>query len=60
VGPQEAGRVRLVRALELTRKSALPLKAIALQCSYGSVQHMTSVFHQCLGKTPAAIRSSRE
>ncbi len=57
---KEIARVRLDRALELTRKSALPLKVIAQQCAYGSVQHMTSVFRQRLGKTPAAIRSSRE
>lgn len=57
---KELARVRLDRALELVRKSVLPLKAIAQQCRYGSVQHMTSVFHQRLGKTPAAIRATRE
>jgi LacI family transcriptional regulator len=50
---------RLARAHELVAQSSLPLKEVADRSGFRSVQHMTTLFRQFHGRTPAAIRKAR-
>ena len=38
--------------------STSPLKSVAGQCGFSSVQHMAAFFHKRLGHTPAEIRKN--
>lgn len=50
--------VRLDRAHDQVLHTRFPLKVVADQCGFSSVQHMTTYFRKRLGRTPAAIRKS--
>jgi LacI family transcriptional regulator len=52
----EIRRGRDSRAEQLVRETSLPLKQIAARCGFRSIQHMTTVFRERLGKTPAKLR----
>jgi len=49
-------RLQLQRARELVLTTNLPLKEIAANLSYPSVQHMTMVFQKTLGCPPGQLR----
>jgi len=49
-------RYQLERARELILTTNLPLKEIAANLSYPSVQHMTTIFRKTLGHQPARLR----
>ena len=49
-------RYQLERARELILTTNLPLKEIAANLSYPSVQHMTTIFRKTLGHPPARLR----
>ncbi len=49
---------RLERAHEQILHTSSPLKSVADECGFSSVQHMTALFHRRLGRTPAEIRKS--
>ena len=49
-------RFQLERARELILTTNLPLKEIAANLSYPSVQHMTTVVRRELGHPPARLR----
>ena len=49
-------RLQLQRARELVLTTTLPLKEIASNLSYPSVQHMTTVFQKTLGYPPGQLR----
>ena len=50
--------IRFDRAHEQVLHTRAPLKSVADQCGFSSVQHMTSFFHKRLGHTPAEIRKN--
>jgi LacI family transcriptional regulator len=52
----EIRRVRLDRAKLLLAETSLPLKQIAMQSGFRTVQHLTQVFGQFIGVTPAQYR----
>jgi LacI family transcriptional regulator len=52
----EIRRVQLDRAERYIRETELPLKQIASQCGFRSVQHMTTLFRRQFGHTPAQHR----
>ncbi len=54
---EEIGRVRLQNVQQLISTTHLPLKQIAVQSGFRTVQHMTDAFGQHLGITPAAYRA---
>lgn len=49
-------RTRLEHAHQLLKNSALPLAEIALVCGFASQSHLTRMFKQRYGLTPAAYR----
>ena len=49
-------RFQLERARQLVLTTSLPLKEIAANVSYPSVQHMTTLFRKHLGHPPAELR----
>ncbi len=52
----EIRRVRVARAEQLVRETRLPLKQVAARSGFRSVQHMTTVFQERMGQTPAKLR----
>jgi LacI family transcriptional regulator len=52
----EIRRVQLDQAERYIRETELPLKQIASQCGFRSVQHMTTLFRRHFGHTPAQHR----
>lgn len=50
---------RVSRARRLLRDSSVPLAEIAAACGFSSQSHMTSVFTETLGVSPAAIRKAQ-
>ncbi|MES2693276.1 MAG: helix-turn-helix transcriptional regulator [Verrucomicrobiota bacterium] len=52
----EIRRVRVTRAEQLVRETVVPLKQVAGRCGFRSVQHMTTIFREHVGKTPAKLR----
>jgi LacI family transcriptional regulator len=52
----EIRRVRLDQAKRLLAEASLPLKQISARSGFRSVQHMTEVFSQFVGVTPAIYR----
>lgn len=53
----EIRRVRLQEVRRLVGSTDEPLKNIAAQCGFRTVQHMTGVFRQFVGVTPAVYRT---
>lgn len=49
-------RVQLDRARQLITETNLAIKEIAANTGFRSVQHMTSLFGECFGQTPARYR----
>jgi len=49
----EIRRVQLEQAEWYVRETELPLKHIATECGFRSVQHMTTRFRRHFGHTPA-------
>jgi LacI family transcriptional regulator len=49
-------RMQSHRARELVLTTSLPLKEIAANLSYPSVQHMTTVFQKTFGRPPGQLR----
>lgn len=47
---------RITRAEQLLRLSDLPIKQVADQCGFSSVPHMTTLFKQFMGCTPASFQ----
>ena len=52
----EIRRVQLDQAERCIRETELPLKQIASQCGFRSIQHMTTLFRQHFGHAPAQHR----
>ncbi len=52
----EIRRMQIQQAAELVSTTDLPLKQVARQTGFTSVQHMTTVFHRHIGQPPAAYR----
>ncbi len=50
--------IRFDRAHEQVLHTRAPLKSVAGQCGFSSVQHMTAFFRKRLGHTPAEIRKN--
>ncbi len=53
---EEIQRVQLQRAMQLAATTDLPLKQVAAQAGFSSVQYMTTVFHKSTGETPREYR----
>jgi AraC-like DNA-binding protein len=51
---------RLARARQRLARSDDPIALVALECGFSDQAHMTRVFRQRLGQTPAAFRRGRE
>jgi LacI family transcriptional regulator len=49
-------QIRIDQVKKLLESDGLPLKSIAIDCGFSSVQYMTRLFHQITGQTPAAYR----
>lgn len=54
----EMRRVRIETARRLLTNTDLPIKQVADRSGFQTVQHMTAVFRQLLGTTPAACRQA--
>ncbi len=52
-------RTRLERAKELLHHSALPLKAIASLCGFGTDRHLCALFHKRVGSSPGRYRKNQ-
>jgi len=52
----EIQRVQLQRAMQLAATTDLPLKQVATQSGFSSVQYMTTVFRKSTGQTPHEYR----
>jgi len=55
----EIRRIRIEQARRLLAETSLPLKQVALRCGFRTVQHLTELFHQFVGTTPAIYRRDR-
>jgi LacI family transcriptional regulator len=55
----EIRRVRLEQARRLLAETSLPLKQVAFRCGFRTVQHLTTLFRQCVGVAPGAYRRER-
>jgi len=53
---QEIARVRIARAKELLSTTAMPIKKIAQNSGFKTVQYFTRIFLQKTGQTPAGFR----
>jgi len=53
-------RYRLRRAQELLERSDLSIAEIALSCGFADQSHLTRVFHDIIGASPAAWRRLRK
>ena len=53
---QEIQRVQIARALELLRASSMPIKQVAREAGFSTVQYMTRLFGTATGETPACYR----
>jgi LacI family transcriptional regulator len=53
---QEIDRVRIERAKTLLVETNLPIKHIAQQAGFLTVQYLTRAFRRLMGDTPAAFR----
>ena len=53
---QEIQRVRIERAKTLLAGTDLPIKYVAQQAGFKTVQYLTRAFHRVTGDTPAAFR----
>ena len=53
---QEIDRVRIQRAKTLLAETNLPIKQIAQQAGFQTVQYLTRTFRRLTGDTPAAFR----
>ena len=49
-------RIRLERARDLLRQSAVPITEIALGCGFSSASHFSRAYREAFGVTPAAER----
>ncbi|MEM7721641.1 MAG: nitronate monooxygenase [Pseudomonadota bacterium] len=49
-------RMRVAKAMDLTRETDVPLSEIAFTCGFGSQSHLTSTMKIETGSTPGAIR----
>src|SRR5262249_29025399 len=47
---------RVLRAVELVGRTALPLSEVALQCGFYDQSHFTNAFRRCTGTTPNRYR----
>jgi LacI family transcriptional regulator len=56
---QEIHRVRIERAKMLLVETDLPIKQVAQQAGFKTVQYLTRVFHAVAGQPPAAFRRRR-
>ncbi|MES1213670.1 MAG: DNA-binding transcriptional regulator [Singulisphaera sp.] len=54
---QEIQRVQVERAMELLRDTRLPIKQIAHEAGFTTVQYMTRLFGKAAGETPARYRT---
>jgi transcriptional regulator GlxA family with amidase domain len=52
-------RLRLERARDLLRQSAVPITEIALGCGFSSASHFGRAYREAFGVTPASERRSR-
>lgn len=55
---EELRRLRVERAQELLRSTALPIKQVARRAGFHQVEYMTRIFHRLTGQTPAQYRKS--
>jgi LacI family transcriptional regulator len=53
---QEIQRVQIDRSRELLRESSMPIKQVAHEAGFSTVQYMTRVFGVITGETPARYR----
>ena len=53
-------RLRLDRARQLLRQTAMPVLSIALSCGFTSASHFSKSFLDCFGHTPTAERQSMQ
>lgn len=53
---QEIRRVQVERAKELLSESRMPIKQVAQEAGFKTVQYLTRVFRAATGRTPAAFR----
>ena len=53
---QEIRRVQIERAKTLLAETNLPIKSIAQQAGFRTVQYLTRAFRRLTGNTPAAFR----
>ena len=51
-------KIQLDRARELISETSLAMKEIAAQTGFSSIQHMTSLFGETFGQTPAKYRKA--
>jgi LacI family transcriptional regulator len=49
-------RTQLERARHLVQETEMPLKQVAAESGFKSIQHMTTVFVKAFGRTPATFR----
>jgi LacI family transcriptional regulator len=56
---QEIDRVRIERAKTLLAETDLPIKSVAQQAGFQTVQYLTRAFRRLTGDTPAAFRRRR-
>jgi LacI family transcriptional regulator len=54
----EIQRVRIDRVRQLIATTDLPLKQIAIEAGFSYLQHMTTLFRQHVGQTPAQYRKN--
>lgn len=54
---QEIQRVQIARAMELLREARLPIKQVAREAGFTTVQYMTRLFSKATGETPARYRT---
>jgi LacI family transcriptional regulator len=52
-------RTQLERARHLVQETEMPLKQVAAESGFKSIQHMTTVFVKAFGRTPATFRAAR-
>lgn len=57
---QEIRRVQIERAKELLARTPMPVKQIAAEAGFGTVQYFTRVFTQAAGQPPASYRKDAQ
>lgn len=56
---EEIRRVRLELAKDLLAHSDIPIKRIAFETGFRTIQYMSRVFRAAAGRTPASFRRAR-